>query len=263
VTPSLGGYSFTPASRAYNNVTNNQTAQDFTAMNVGSAAVFYIHPDHLNTARLIQDQAGNTVWRWDQGEPFGDNVPNNNPSGAGAFDFPLRFPGQYFDRETNLAYNIARDYSAEIGRYVESDPIGLKGGLNTYAYGTLNPLMFSDPSGLAVWFCIRNMRASYMPVANHGYFFDDKTNQCCGSLNPLKSCRERGPKNDSCILISSSDSDTEKLLQCCNKKAEGFYFPLYNDCQNLGEDCIREIGMAPPNTADENRWKKCPSCWRK
>ncbi len=44
------------------------------------------------------------MWRWDQGEPFGNDVPNNNPSGAGAFEFPLRFPGQYFDRETNLKY---------------------------------------------------------------------------------------------------------------------------------------------------------------
>ena len=56
------------------------------------------------------------MWRWDQGEPFGNDVPNNNPSGLGAFDFNLRFPGQYFDRETNLAYNHFRDYDPAIGR---------------------------------------------------------------------------------------------------------------------------------------------------
>ncbi len=61
---------------------------------------------------MIANSTGTTVWRWDQGEPFGNDVPNNNPSGAGAFDFPLRFPGQYFDRETNLAYNYFRDYDA-------------------------------------------------------------------------------------------------------------------------------------------------------
>src|SRR5439155_2687091 len=51
VTPSRSGFSFTPASRTYNNVTTNQTAQDFTAVNVGTAEVYYIHPDHLNTVR--------------------------------------------------------------------------------------------------------------------------------------------------------------------------------------------------------------------
>ncbi len=88
------------------------------------------------------------MWRWDNQEPFGNDVPNNNPSGAGAFEFPLRFPGQYFDRETNLAYNAARDYDASIGRYVESDPMGLDGGLDTYAYVYGDPLFGADPLGL-------------------------------------------------------------------------------------------------------------------
>jgi RHS repeat-associated protein len=58
----------------------------------------------------------------------------------GAFDLPLRLPGQYFDKETNVHYNYFRDYDPSIGRYEESDPIGLKGGLNTYAYVSGNPL---------------------------------------------------------------------------------------------------------------------------
>jgi len=104
---------------------------------------------YLNTPRLIQDQAGTTVWRNDNTEPFGDSVPNDNPSGLGAFEFPLRFPGQYFDRETNLSYNYFRDYDPTIGRYVESDPIGLKGGLNTYAYALSNPVAKTDAFGLS------------------------------------------------------------------------------------------------------------------
>jgi len=61
----------------------------------------------------------------------------------------MRFPGQYFDKETNLAYNYFRDYEVWTGRYVQSDPIGLAGGLNTYGYASSSPLRRTDPTGEA------------------------------------------------------------------------------------------------------------------
>ena len=78
-------------------------------------------------------------------------LANENPEGLGAYVYNLRFPGQYFDKETNHHYNHHRDYESTSGRYVQSDPIGLYGGLNTYLYGNAYPLFYVDPHGLLGW----------------------------------------------------------------------------------------------------------------
>jgi RHS repeat-associated protein len=88
------------------------------------------------------------VWRSD-GEAFGETAPTQTvPSGAYPVIVNLRNPGQYFDQETGLFYNRARYYNPQSGRYITSDPIGLGGGLNTYAYVRGNPLGGVDASGL-------------------------------------------------------------------------------------------------------------------
>ncbi|WP_161966157.1 RHS repeat-associated core domain-containing protein [Steroidobacter cummioxidans] len=113
----------------------------------GGINIYNIHTDHLNTPRLITGSVNPGIrWRWDA-EPFGGGTVNNNPSGVGVFDFHLRFPGQIYVVETGLNYNYFRDYDPATGRYVESDPIGLQGGLNTYAYANNSPLMFVDETG--------------------------------------------------------------------------------------------------------------------
>jgi len=108
------------------------------------------HTKHLNTPRLVADDTQTTVWKWEQQEPFGENAANDDPDGnAIAFEFNLRFPGQYFDKGSGLHQNYFRDYDSGIGRYVQSDPIGLAGGLNTYLYVDGDPLRFVDPTGEA------------------------------------------------------------------------------------------------------------------
>ncbi|MGH8550156.1 MAG: RHS repeat-associated core domain-containing protein [Methylococcales bacterium] len=114
---------------------------------ITGGAAYTIHSDHLNTPRLIVNQANQIVWRWDNTDPFGNNGPNENPSGLGTFTFNKRFDGQYFDKETNTHYNWWRTYFPDIGRYGQSDPTGLEGGINTYAYVDSNPLSYYDPTG--------------------------------------------------------------------------------------------------------------------
>jgi RHS repeat-associated protein len=120
--------------------------------NGASFEIFYVHTDHLNQPRKVTNTAAVPVVRWTfEPNPFGDGTPNENPAAAGVFKFHLRFPGQYFDIESNLAYNYFRDYDPAVGRYVESDPIGLEGGVSTYGYAGQNPLLFTDPEGLDYW----------------------------------------------------------------------------------------------------------------
>ena len=112
---------------------------------VTSSTAFYLHADHLNSPRLATNQNGQEVWRWTS-DAFGDGFAVSAPS-SGLDAINLRFPGQYWDIESGLNYNYFRDYDPQTGRYVESDPIGLKGGLNTYGYVSGNPAKFSDPRG--------------------------------------------------------------------------------------------------------------------
>jgi len=107
-------------------------------------AVYYIAPDHLGAPHQIVNSANQQVWFWDH-DPFGEGAP----AAAAGFAHNLRFPGQIFDPETGLCNNGFRDYSPALGRYVESDPIGLAGGVNTYAYAGNNPVSFADPFGLS------------------------------------------------------------------------------------------------------------------
>lgn len=111
----------------------------------------YVLTDHLGTPRAVVHPVSNAIiWRWDlTGSAFGEHAAQNNPDGAnGNYVFNLRYPGQYFDSESGLHYNYFRDYDAGTGRYVQSDPIGLRGGISTYSYVSQNPIGFIDPSGL-------------------------------------------------------------------------------------------------------------------
>jgi RHS repeat-associated protein len=122
---------------------------------------YAIQSDHLNTPRRLIQSDGQVAWQWAY-SAFGEekptiaknrfaNVELNQSFGTTsvpAVTFNLRYPGQYFDQETNLHYNYHRSYSATTGRYTQADPIGLDGGWNIFGYVDSDPLSDTDPLGL-------------------------------------------------------------------------------------------------------------------
>lgn len=111
-----------------------------------TASISYVIADGLGTPRAVVDGSGTTKWQWAYASnPFGENAPTS----TNGFVLNLRFPGQYFDSESRLSYNVNRDYEAASGRYLEGDPLGLNAGVTLFGYSANSPLMFDDPSGLA------------------------------------------------------------------------------------------------------------------
>lgn len=109
---------------------------------VSADELYFVHTDHLGTPQVITDANQQTVWEG-QRLPFGETDISTSQ-----IEYNLRFPGQYYDQESGLHYNYFRDYDPSLGRYVQSDPIGLKGGLNTYGYVKQTPSNAIDPLGL-------------------------------------------------------------------------------------------------------------------
>lgn len=104
---------------------------------------FFIHNTQIGAPELVTDSDQNVVWKaaydpYGKAEILESQIEQN-----------IRLPGQYFDAETGNHYNFFRDYSSSTGRYMQSDPIGLAGGLATYQYAKGNPVVFLDPFGLS------------------------------------------------------------------------------------------------------------------
>jgi RHS repeat-associated protein len=187
-------------------------------------------------------------------------MPNEIPSGLGNFTCNLRAPGQYFDKETGLHYNYYRDYDPQTGRYIESDPIGLKGGINTYAYVGDNPVSNFDEQGLIVAVC---KRAADLPgplkYVDHNWIKTDTVEAGMGAtpgvipgqgnmdlpFTPTKVVDHSGQsKAPNAICTPKPDVDED----CVNKKlamgrATGLWSP-WNQCQSFVQDVIRECSTS-------------------
>ena len=130
-------------------ITEHVYLNDTPIAAIKSNGAFVVQADHLNTPRAILGAGNVSAWTWDS-DAFGATLANEKPSTLATFNYNLRFPGQYYDKETKTHYNYFRDYNPKTGRYLQSDPIGLAGGINTYSYVGGNPIRWSDRFGLAI-----------------------------------------------------------------------------------------------------------------
>jgi RHS repeat-associated protein len=205
--------------------------------------VFYVHADHLGTPRVITRPSDNkVVWKWDSAEAFGNNVPNENPSALGAFTYNLRMPGQYFDRETGTFYNYFRDYDPQLGRYVQSDPIGLRGGLNTFAYAKGSPLKYGDPLGL-VPFCDPETGYCDDPDANNQPpAFGPRAPLCCNAKTFAACAKRKETEASKFDKANRVRTCTQCLVMrnpiACASCGGGNAFDI-NDC--IKESCTKKI----------------------
>jgi RHS repeat-associated protein len=122
------------------------TVDNTTVGTATTTTTNYVHVDGLGTPRAVTNSAGTVVWQWAYvGNPLGQQPPTSTTG----YVLNLGFPGQYYDAETGLYYNMHRDFDSGTGRYLQSDPKGLHGGqASTYAYVDGNPLSSMDPLGL-------------------------------------------------------------------------------------------------------------------
>jgi RHS repeat-associated protein len=223
------------------------------AVDSGVAQVYYIYADHLNTPRLIEDQNRKAVWMWDQTEPFGNNGPDEDPKSMGSrVVFNLRFPGQYFDEELGTFYNYHRNYMPDLNRYVESDPIGIRGGINIYAYVS-DPLTQIDPLGLMGFGGGANIHG---PRPGTGNIWPGAPQQNFICDFPLDLLLENNPCTQQCCV------DHDKCFQRnkCNWSSWfgnifiGTTFPC-NQCNTAAKNCVvANWGRTPPNCS--------LACWK-
>jgi RHS repeat-associated protein len=157
------------------------------------------------------------------------------------FGYNLRFPGQYFDVETGKHYNYFRDYDPSIGRYVESDPIGMWAGWNTYAYVTNSPVGRYDSFGLfdlGDWFIDQLGKARGKAVAKgaSSVYGTEKGKECAKDCKPLNNPRQA---REEAITEICNRLIPEEISRGMASGADAFH-TCRDVCEKLARECDKK-----------------------
>ena len=225
---------------------------------VGTAAssnqqLNYIEADHLNTPRVVIEPDRNVaIWSWDiHGEAFGASQPNEDPDGDGKpFTLDLRFPGQRYDSATGLYQNDQRDYDPKTGRYLQSDPIGLEGGINTYSYSANNPFSLIDPNGLNALVIVGGVRDGSFNIFGHvanavtnaGLYSYGNSNDLGSSvLNYIQ--RESTYREQYLFFIPTTLEQDSKMLSFYSHYPERNDVGIVDNCAMRTESALFSAGL--------------------
>ncbi len=219
----------------------------------GAEAVLYLRTDELATPREARNVTGTVVWSWTSAA-FGDTNPAEDPDGNGQRTIVnLRFPGQYADQEAGLHYNGHRSYDPATGRYLESDPIGLMGGANTFAYVFLSPLMLADPLGLDVRVCFFPGGPGHVGIGlttesgTYG-FYPTPGNRLRSLRGDVPGEIRRDPTSpDARCKTAAADPEQDACVVTCRLRrieTPGNYNLYTRQCTSFVRECLIECGFS-------------------
>ncbi|MEW8285856.1 MAG: RHS repeat-associated core domain-containing protein [Candidatus Thiodiazotropha endolucinida] len=244
----LGEYDQTgQAIREYITLEGQPVAQIVTDPVTTLSSVYYLHTDHLGAVVKATNNTQALVWNAER-KPFGQRTVT-----TAQIEMPLGFPGQYFDEESGSYYNYFRDYDPSTGRYLQSDPIGLAGGINTYAYVRSNPMIFIDPFGLDAtdWFNNAGGRSIWNGPTNGnwgGRCWSGGQYSCgangSGNAGPMDSGDECYERHDNCYVQCGTNQQCRE--QTCDPT-------LVNELRNLPNDPRNWPNPPRPGTEGDSR----------
>jgi len=203
---------------------------------------YYVHNDHMGRAERITNQSKGTVWRANN-YAFDRSVATNSIG-----DYNLGFPGQYYDKEMGTYYNYFRDYDPSIGRYIQSDPIGLAGGINTYGYVGGNPLTGIDFFGLDT-LIIFGQGYSGNPLGHSALAFSGRGVYSYGTRHNFGSAvtgylAEQGSYRGQIVITLKTTSEQEaRMIAAMNGVTGSKYDLTSNNCATTNVNALAKAGI--------------------